>query len=122
MYLLAYAASVCEGCATNRPIKDELKATMQAIEKVHFVCSRSTSSSELIAELPALYHCIRFLVHFIILFIYMYIKISVLMYVCTLYHQSDYDKTAPCSLHLIHTFKYARWFLLFTDSYALLLT
>lgn len=59
MYLLAYAASVCEGHTPGRPVKDELKPTMQAIEKVHAVCCSSASSSELIAELPTLYHCIR---------------------------------------------------------------
>jgi negative elongation factor C/D len=59
MYLLAYAASVCESHSPGRPVKDELKATVQAIEKVHAVCSSSASSSELIAELPTLYHCIR---------------------------------------------------------------
>lgn len=60
MYLLAYAASVCEGTtAGSRPVKDELKPTVQAIEKVHAVCCSSASSSDLIAELPTLYHCIR---------------------------------------------------------------
>lgn len=61
MYLLAYAASVCETRPPGgaRPVKDELKATMQAIEKVHAVCCSSASSSELVAELPTLYHCIR---------------------------------------------------------------
>lgn len=59
MYLLAYAASVCEGLTPGRPVKDELKATVQAIEKVHAVCCSSASSSELVAELPTLYHCIR---------------------------------------------------------------
>lgn len=59
MYLLAYAASVCEGHTPGRPVKDELKATVQAIEKVHAVCGSSASSSELVAELPTLYHCIR---------------------------------------------------------------
>lgn len=63
MHLLAYAASVCEGPAPGRPIKDELKATMQAIEKIHTVCSSSASSSELLAELPALYHCIRYIMY-----------------------------------------------------------
>lgn len=65
MYLLAYAASVCEGAAPaaaggGRPGKDELKGTVQAIEKVHAVTCSSASSSDLVAELPTLYHCIRY--------------------------------------------------------------
>lgn len=59
MYLLAYAASVCEGVSPGKPVKDELKATVQAIEKVHAVTCSSASYSDLIAELPTLYHCIR---------------------------------------------------------------
>lgn len=58
MYLLAYAASVCEG--PGRPVKDELKATLHAIERVHAICCAAPTSTELIAELPTLYHCIRF--------------------------------------------------------------
>jgi negative elongation factor C/D len=62
MYLLAYAVSVSEGGRSrNKPTsKEELKPTMQAIEKVHAVCSSNPSSTEIIAELNALYNCIKF--------------------------------------------------------------
>jgi negative elongation factor C/D len=62
MYLLAYAVSVSEGGRSrNKPTsKEELKPTMQAIEKVHAICSSNPSSTEIIAELNALYNCIKF--------------------------------------------------------------
>lgn len=59
IYLLAYAASVSEA-AKKSLNKEELKITMQAIEKVHTICSTSKGSTELIAELSTLYQCIRF--------------------------------------------------------------
>jgi len=59
IYLLAYASSVYE--VNKKSLnKDELKMTMQAIEKVHTICSTTKGSSELIAELNTLYHCIRY--------------------------------------------------------------
>ncbi|KAL0851216.1 hypothetical protein ABMA28_007060 [Loxostege sticticalis] len=92
MYLLAYAASVCEGLSPGRPVKDELKATVQAIEKVHAVCSSSASSSELIAELPTLYHCIRFPV----------VGMGVLVWVECVVTEPSYFKlcTEHCPVHL----------------------
>uniref|UniRef100_A0A1B6LG52 Negative elongation factor D n=1 Tax=Graphocephala atropunctata TaxID=36148 RepID=A0A1B6LG52_9HEMI len=59
IYLLAYAASVFE---LGKKIlnKEELKMTMQAVEKVHTICSTTKGSTELIAELNTLYHCIRY--------------------------------------------------------------
>ncbi|KAJ4430064.1 beta ketoadipyl CoA thiolase, th1, partial [Periplaneta americana] len=67
IYLLAYAASVCEvssgkkGQTARKTLnKDELKATIQAIEKVHSICNINKGSTELIAELSTLYQCIRF--------------------------------------------------------------
>lgn len=64
IYLLAYAASVCETVpkkGQHRTInKDELKATIQAIEKVNLICNVNLGSQELIAELQTLYNCIRF--------------------------------------------------------------
>lgn len=67
IYLLAYAASVCEvssgkkGQPARKTLnKDELKATIQAIEKVHSICNINKGSAELIAELSTLYQCIRF--------------------------------------------------------------
>lgn len=59
IYLLAYAASVSE-VGKKSLNKEELKVTMQAIEKVHTICSTSKGSTELIAELSTLYQCIRF--------------------------------------------------------------
>ncbi|CAG4978934.1 unnamed protein product [Parnassius apollo] len=92
MYLLAYAASVCEGVTPGRPVKDELKATVQAIEKIHAVCSSSASSSELIAELPTLYHCIRFPV----------VGMGVLVWVECVVTEPSYFKlcTEHCPVHL----------------------
>ncbi|XP_047116357.1 negative elongation factor D [Schistocerca piceifrons] len=65
IYLLAYAASVCETSTRKGQVrkninKDELKPTIQAIEKVHGICNINKGSTELIAELSTLYQCIRF--------------------------------------------------------------
>jgi len=64
IYLLAYAASVCETIPkksnTRKINKDELKTTIQAIEKVHNICNVNKGSTELIAELNTLYQCIRY--------------------------------------------------------------
>lgn len=65
IFLLAYASSVCDNWNFKRGTrkslnKDELKGTTQAVEKVHSICSASKGSTELIAELGPLYHCIRF--------------------------------------------------------------
>ncbi|CAK1539964.1 unnamed protein product [Leptosia nina] len=91
-YLLAYSASVCEGITPGKPIKDELKATLQAIEKIHAVCSSSVSSSELLAELPSLYHCIRFPV----------VGMGVLVWVECVVTEPSYFKlcTEHCPVHL----------------------
>jgi len=63
IYLLAYAASICETTPkknnTRKINKDELKTTIQAIEKVHNICNINKGSTELIAELHTLYQCIR---------------------------------------------------------------
>lgn len=39
--------------------RDDLKATQQAIEKVHNICQGGKSAMELIAEINTLYSCIR---------------------------------------------------------------
>lgn len=63
VFLLAYAGSVYETRrkgvrkALNR---DELKATQQAVEKVHTICQERKGSSELIPELNALFQGMRF--------------------------------------------------------------
>ena len=66
IYLLAYAASVNELVPTGKKAsvrrtinKEELKATTHAIEKVHNICNTSKGSTELIAELSTIYHCIK---------------------------------------------------------------
>lgn len=63
IYLLAYASSVCETTPkksnTRKINKDELKTTIQAIEKVHNICNVNKGSMELIAELNTLYQCLR---------------------------------------------------------------
>ncbi|XP_018795559.1 PREDICTED: negative elongation factor D [Bactrocera latifrons] len=66
IHLLAYAASVVDTPAKKRPMtervlnKDELKSTIQAIEKVHAICNVNKGSTELIAELQTLYNCIKY--------------------------------------------------------------
>ena len=40
-------------------VDDVLIFFLQAVEKVHSICSASKGSTELIAELSTLYHCIR---------------------------------------------------------------
>jgi negative elongation factor C/D len=66
IHLLAYAVSVTEAVPARgrgqpaRPAsKEELKPTIQAIEKVQALCSTNKSSTEIIAELSTLYNCIR---------------------------------------------------------------
>lgn len=67
IHLLAYAASVCESTTKKGPggpkrtiNKDELKSTVQAVEKVHAICNVNKGSTELIADFQTLYNCIRF--------------------------------------------------------------
>lgn len=63
VYLLAFAASVCEVQAKKgqkRSLnKDELKPTINAIETVHNICNVNKGSSELMAELVHLYDCLK---------------------------------------------------------------
>ena len=40
--------------------RDELKATIQAIEKVSAICQEKKGSSELLPELSTLFQCIRY--------------------------------------------------------------
>lgn len=64
IYLLAYAASVCEMISKKGQKKtfnkEELKSTIQAIETVHTICNINKGSSELIAEIATLYQCMRY--------------------------------------------------------------
>ncbi|KAL7634199.1 UNVERIFIED_CONTAM: hypothetical protein RMT77_015528 [Armadillidium vulgare] len=64
IYLLAYSASIYEvpkkGNRQRQVNRDDLKATQQAIEKVHNICQGGKSAMELIAEINTLYSCIRF--------------------------------------------------------------
>lgn len=96
IYLLAYAASVCETFtkkANKRNInKDELKGTMQAIEKVHGICNVNLGLTELIAELQTLYECIRFPV----------VGVGVIRWVENTVTEASYFKlsTDNCPLHL----------------------
>lgn len=79
IYLLAYAASVCDIPAkkghSRKLNKDELKTTIQAIEKVHNICNINKGSTELIAELQTLYQSIRYNDILNIIFIIIYNKI-----------------------------------------------
>lgn len=98
IYLLAYAASVCEvfskkGGQGKRTVnKDELKSTIQAIEKVNAICIVNLGSTELIAELQTLYNCIRFPV----------VGVGVIRWVENTVMESSYFKlsTDSCPLHL----------------------
>ncbi|CAG0882404.1 unnamed protein product [Darwinula stevensoni] len=62
IHLLAYAASVSEISKKGKKSvnRDELKSTIQAIENVHKVCSKNTTSAELLADLSTIYQYIRF--------------------------------------------------------------
>lgn len=96
IYLLAYASSVCEiftKKGNKRTIKnDELKSTMQAIEKVHGICNLNMGSNELIAELQALYDCIRYPV----------VGVGVIRWVENIVMEASYFKltTDSCPTHL----------------------
>ncbi|CAB0014779.1 unnamed protein product [Nesidiocoris tenuis] len=65
-YLLAHATSVWEVPANKKTAtkasvnKDDFKQTLSAIEKAHAICSTSKGSTELIAEVNTIYHCIKF--------------------------------------------------------------
>lgn len=63
IYLLAYAASVCEIQAKKgqkRVITREgLDATIAAVETVHNICNINKGSSELMAELGNIYQCLQ---------------------------------------------------------------
>ncbi|KAI1292084.1 Negative elongation factor D [Halotydeus destructor] len=65
IFLLSYASSVYEQVqgkkANSRKIvnKEELKGTLQAIEKVNSICTEKKGSAELLAELGSLYQCIK---------------------------------------------------------------
>ena len=60
IYLLAYAASVSESFRRSQRHslkQDELKLTIQAIEKV--IASVGKSHAELIGDIPVIYNCIK---------------------------------------------------------------
>ncbi|XP_054154370.1 negative elongation factor D-like [Oppia nitens] len=66
IYLLAYGASVYETYTGGKKSvrrtlnRDELKGTVQAIEKVSTICTENKGSSELLPELNSLFQCIRY--------------------------------------------------------------
>lgn len=63
VYLYAYSASVYEVTSgKKRKVinKDDLKSTIQAVDKVQSICSLNKSSTELIAEVTSIYQCIRY--------------------------------------------------------------
>lgn len=65
IYLLAYAASVYETWDEGRceaVYKEELKPTIQAIERVHKICCNDIGSSslQLTADVGVLYQCVRY--------------------------------------------------------------
>ncbi|XP_011299293.1 negative elongation factor D [Fopius arisanus] len=96
IYLLAYAASVCETLprkgSSRKLNKDELKTTIQAIEKVHNICNINKGSTELVAELNTLYQCIRFPV----------VSVGIIRWVeCTVTEPSYFKlSTEHCPIHL----------------------
>ncbi|XP_070575562.1 negative elongation factor D-like [Ptychodera flava] len=64
IYVLAYAVSVHESWQQGRRLsinKDEVKATSQALERAHNICSNERKgATELTAEIQVLYQCIRY--------------------------------------------------------------
>ena len=63
-YILGYSTSVYENWKNGVRIsvcKDELKGTVQAIDRVHSVCSREIGGTlQLSSEVGMLYQCIRY--------------------------------------------------------------
>ncbi|XP_023330402.1 negative elongation factor D [Eurytemora carolleeae] len=97
IFLLAYASSVCDTWSMkkgNRKTlnKDEVKGTMQALEKVHSICSANKGNVELLAELNALYQCIKFPV----------VSVGVIRWVECIVSASNYFSLNSdyCPLHL----------------------
>ncbi|GLV33783.1 TH1 [Carabus blaptoides fortunei] len=96
VYLLAYAASVCESVSKKGQKKtinkEELKPTMQAIETVHSICNVNKGSSELIADIATLYQCMRFSV----------VSVGVVRWVKCTVTEASYFKlsTEHCPIHL----------------------
>ncbi|XP_063704587.1 negative elongation factor D [Culicoides brevitarsis] len=98
IYLLAYAASVCEtqpknGQQKKTLNKDELKTTIGAIEKVHAICNVNKGSSELIVDLCTLYQCIKYPV----------VAVGVIRWVENTVTEPSYFKlcTDSCPVHLV---------------------
>ncbi|XP_064599061.1 negative elongation factor D-like [Liolophura sinensis] len=63
MFILSYASSIAEVYkkGVRKSInKEDLKATVQSVEKAHTLCSVSKGSSELMTEIGALFQCIKF--------------------------------------------------------------
>ncbi|ELT99304.1 hypothetical protein CAPTEDRAFT_160748, partial [Capitella teleta] len=63
VFLLAYASCVVETKkkgGRKAISKDELKATCNAIEKTHALCSENKGSSELVADVGTLFQCLKF--------------------------------------------------------------
>ncbi|XP_050395724.1 negative elongation factor D [Patella vulgata] len=63
MYLLAYAASVVDILkkgGRKSVNKEELKPTIQALEKTQSLCTENKASSELIADVGTLFQCLKF--------------------------------------------------------------
>lgn len=63
IYILGHSASVYERWENGERVstnKDELKGAVQAIDRVHSVCSREIGGTlQLSVEVGMLYHCIR---------------------------------------------------------------
>uniref|UniRef100_A0A336LKN1 CSON012526 protein n=1 Tax=Culicoides sonorensis TaxID=179676 RepID=A0A336LKN1_CULSO len=100
IYLLAYAASVCESTPKNGQQiskktlnKDELKTTIQAIEKVHAICNVNKGSSELIPDLSTMYQCIKYPV----------VAVGVIRWIENTVTEASYFKlcTDSCPVHLV---------------------
>lgn len=100
IYLLAYAASVCESTPKNGQQiskktfnKDELKTTIAAIEKVHAICNVNKGSSELIVDLSTMYQCIKYPV----------VAVGVIRWVENTVTEPSYFKlcTDSCPVHLV---------------------
>jgi len=98
MFLLAYASSVCDtytvrkGASRRSINKDEVKGTMQALEKVHAIISVAKGSMELLAELDTLYKCCKFAV----------VSVGVIRWVQTIVCQHNYFSLNSdyCPIHL----------------------
>jgi len=61
--------------------KDELKATIQAIERAHNLCSENKGSSELIADVGTLFSCLKYVPFWVFIWSFISVNVSVVLHI-----------------------------------------